>query len=100
MEIQHGRPHTKGLDSEPDFGTNPCGEILLGEAQECVLPHISFDDDVELPHTKGLYAERRTLNVIIGHSHSHDRDSEPGIIPWHTGNYTPNLKIRYNESRS
>ncbi len=89
-------PHIKGLLSEPDFGTNPCSEISLGEDQDCVLPF----PDIR-PQTKGL--QTRFETVVAGHIHhrvpTSTSISEPGIHPVFTGNiYSPILK--YNEGRS
>jgi hypothetical protein len=90
MEDKKYCPHTKGLDSELDFGTNPCGEIALGEPQQCILPM-----PVDPPQTEGLRRER--LTVVSGHMHVRS-NSEPGIV-FYTGQLS-NYKVRYNESRS
>jgi hypothetical protein len=83
-----GRPHTKGLRSEP--GTNPCSEISLGEFQQCMLPAPK-----DRPQDRGLRSGR---DYVVGHMHNRvpNEAGEPRI---YIGTLTT-LRIRYNESRS
>lgn len=89
-----GRPHTKGLRSEP--GTNPCREIQLGEYQRCKLSYrIDNPNPRPRPQNKGLRSGR---DYVVGHIHHRvPKSTEEPVL--YIGTLTP-YRIRYNESRS
>jgi len=89
--MKTGRPHTKGLRSEPE--TNPCREIQLGEYQRCKLSY-RIDNPNPRPQNKGLRSGR---DYVVGHMHN--RVPNETVYGIYSGTLTT-FRIRYNESRS